>query len=62
MQWKVALTFDEPDLMDAADIDLEVWDTCPEGGGEVPITADVSTDIRSRVSLVSYQIAGKCLE
>jgi subtilisin family serine protease len=62
MQWKVALTFDEPDLMDAADIDLEVWDTCPEGGGEVPITADVSTDIRSRVSLVSYQIAEKCLE
>jgi len=62
MQWKAALTFNEPDLMDAGDIDLEVWNTCPSGGGEVRVNADVSLDIRSRVWLQSYQVGGKCLE
>jgi len=61
-QWKAALTFNEPDLMNAADIDLQVWNTCPEGGGEVLIMADLSTDIRSRIRLLGHQIGDRCLQ
>jgi len=62
-QWKVAMTWREADYAAAADIVLEVWNTCPAGGGNpVPVTSDMSYDIRKRIELVQSEISNRCLE
>ena len=59
--WKSALTWEEDDLWNAADLDLWVYNTCPSGGGApVSVNADASYDIRAR--LRQTDAAGKCLE
>lgn len=45
-----------------ADIDFYVYDTCPPGGGEKLVAADVSDDLRMRMNLQQGKISGRCLE
>lgn len=62
-QWKVAMTWKETNYAAAADIVLEVWNTCPSGGGPAVLVAgDLSYDNRKRIELVQSEISNRCLE
>lgn len=62
-QWKVAMTWDEPNFGDGADIDLYVYNTCPAGGGgRQLVAAQADFDVRNRITLTQSQISGRCLE
>ncbi len=56
--WKAVLTWDEADLANAADLDLEVFDQCP-GQPATYLAGDNGRDLRERLRLTS--VAGKCL-
>jgi hypothetical protein len=59
--WKAALTWQEDDYLNAADLDLQVYNTCPQGGGApVLVASDVSRDLRARIRMTT--VAGRCLE
>ncbi|MCB9740319.1 MAG: S8 family serine peptidase [Deltaproteobacteria bacterium] len=61
LKWVVAVI--DTELTGVPDIDLEVWDTCPAGGGSpVLLEWDYSLDLRSRIVLDASEIGGKCLE
>lgn len=59
-QWKMMLSWDEPDLSSAADIDVTIVDTCPPGGGTQIVASQLDYDIRNRFQL--RNISAKCLE
>ncbi|WP_181233136.1 S8 family serine peptidase [Enhygromyxa salina] len=58
-EWKMALTWDAPDLQDVPDIVVKVVDTC---AGGVTVAQDYSYALRKRLHLNNSQIANKCLE
>ncbi|MFZ6180925.1 S8 family serine peptidase [Nannocystis pusilla] len=59
--WKAAVTWQEDDYNNAADLDLKVYNTCPAGGGSpVLVVSDVSRDLRARVRMTA--VGGMCLE
>lgn len=61
-QWKVAMTWDEPSLTNAADIILRVYNTCPLGGGApVLVASQTGYDVRKRIELKQNEIGGACL-
>lgn len=61
LKWVVAVI--DTELTGVPDIDLEVWDTCPAGGGSpVKLNWDSSYDLRSRIILNASEIGGRCLE
>jgi len=61
-QWKWAALWFEDDFQNVADVDFFVYDTCPPGGGEVLVTADLGFGLRTRVTLLQPDISGRCLE
>jgi hypothetical protein len=61
-QWKWAALWFESDLQNVADIDFEVYDTCPPGGGEILVASDSSRDLRARFMLLQPEIANRCLQ
>jgi Subtilase family len=61
-QWKWAALWFEDDFQNVADVDFFVYDTCPPGGGEVLVTADLGFGLRMRVTLLQPDIGGRCLE
>lgn len=59
--WKAALTWQEDNYLNAADLDLHLYDTCPQGGGSpVLVASDASRDLRARLRVTS--VGGRCLE
>jgi len=52
----------ERDLTDVNDIVIQVYDTCPPGGGEELIATDDSYAPRKRIHLLEDEIGGRCLE
>ncbi|MCC6900735.1 MAG: hypothetical protein IT377_17275 [Polyangiaceae bacterium] len=61
-QWKWAAFWMESDLNNVADIDFQVVNTCPPGGGTTPVRGDASRSLRSHFMLLQSEISGRCLE
>lgn len=60
-QFKLAMTWEEQSYQSIADITVDLWDTCPAGGGSAHLVSDLSFDIRKRID-VSNNVGGRCLE
>ncbi|MEM7156102.1 MAG: S8 family serine peptidase [Myxococcota bacterium] len=61
-QYKWAVTWSEDDFNGVSDVVARLYDTCPPGGGEVLVSADMSYDPRKSVRLEGSEIGGRCLE
>ncbi|MFV8753047.1 S8 family serine peptidase [Nannocystaceae bacterium ST9] len=58
-EWKMAATWDAPNLNDVPDIIIRVVDTC---NGDATVASDYSYALRKRLHLTSESIGGRCLE
>ena len=58
-EWKMAVTWDAPDLQDVPDVVIKVVDTC---NGDVTVASDYSYALRKRLHLNQASVANKCLE
>ena len=59
LKWAVTW-FDH--LLDASDVVIRIYDTCPPGGGAVQVAYDVSYNLRKTIHLLGDEIGGRCLE
>lgn len=58
-EWKMAVTWDAPNLNDVPDVVVRVVDTC---NGDLTIASDYSYALRKRLHLTAGSIGGRCLE
>lgn len=63
-EYRLAVLWDEEDLLSTNDIVVEVWNTCPTPAGSPPvwIMEDSSYNLTKRIVLNASQVAGNCLE
>ena len=59
-QMKWAFFWDEPDMNSVSDIMIELWDTCPQAGGEERIMYDNTFNLNKRIKY--FDVGGRCLE
>ncbi len=58
---KIALFYTDADYSDIPDIQLQLVDTCPSGGGELVLQSTYE-HLRERIRLEGSDIQGRCLE
>lgn len=62
-EWKWAVTHVDADQTSASWVAVEVYNTCPSGGGPaVLVAAQSDIDYRKRIRLTAAEIGGRCLE
>jgi hypothetical protein len=59
-EFKVVAHWTPTDLNSTSDVTIELWNTCPAGGGASQITSDISFDYRKRIRRTD--VSGKCLQ
>ena len=61
-EFKWAVTWFDPDMNDASDVVIQLWNTCPSGGGQQLVAWDMTYNLRKSVHLLGEDIGNRCLE